>query len=130
MSSSAVNFLPESLGPIVEAIGFAATLRLVERFGGVPVYIPQAIPPDHHLVVLLGRKEAGALADLYGGEDIAIPKCLRYLVDQRNQEIREKYTEGVSAPRLARDYDLTERWVRRIVSGWSSLIDERQGKLF
>ncbi|MDF1566215.1 MAG: Mor transcription activator family protein [Deltaproteobacteria bacterium] len=129
MTTPAASELPESIQVIVDAIGLAAALKLVTEYGGISFYVPQEIPPGHVLEHLLGREAATALAAAYQGEDLQIPRCLSYLVDRRNHNIREQYASGVSAARLARLYGITERWVRCIVAGWSN-DDDRQGALF
>ncbi len=67
------------------------------------------------LVALLGEEKAGILMYHYGGERVSMPRCEAALRGARNREIIAKYDSGISAPRLAREYKMTERNIRTIL---------------
>lgn len=112
-----VSLLPPTLAEMVEVIGLAATLKLADRFGGAQLWIPGRLTAEHPLVYLLGRKTAQALADRYALNRLNIPKADRATKAARDGEIRRRYAGGEKASALAREFDLTERWVWNILAG-------------
>lgn len=109
--------LPASLKEMVDVIGLQATLKLVEARGGVRLYVPFEIKPEHWISRLIGFEQAVKLARYYGGQDpFFIPRALDAVIAVRNREIRQKYSMGKTQAELAREYSLTERWVREIVN--------------
>lgn len=123
--------LPTSLHDIVELIGLAATLQLVERYGGITaLYIPRDIDAEHQIALALGLTAARRLAQTFGGDCIRnIPRCADGLRRMRNREIKMRRGEGVSAARLALSFGLTERQIWSILSE-SDVPDDRQSALF
>lgn len=110
--------LPESLQEIAEVIGLDQTLVLVRRFGGCRIYIPASVD-GHSLVDVLGKDGAHALASIYGGEHVEIPRAIKAV---RDRAIRARFygtdgTDGEGYQDLALAYMLTERQVRRIIKG-------------
>lgn len=122
--------LPESLHQVVELIGLAATLRLVEHYGGlIKLYVPLEIDPDHHLARNLGVASARKLAVYYGGDELRnIPRCVNGLRRIRDSDIRSRRHEG--AARLALEFGLTERQVWTILSEADDDVHDRQSALF
>ncbi len=122
--------LPDSLAEIVEAIGFEATLALVERFGGIPIYLPkdaERIKIDHPLARLLGLDAARRLARARPYELLHVPRATRYLREIRNLALRRDYSEA-SASAVARKYGLTRRQVFRVAA--ADVPPQLQGDLF
>ncbi len=121
--------LPESLHDVVELIGFTATLKLVEHYGGlIALYVPREIEPDHHLARNLGLASARKLASHYGTDTLRnIPRCVNGLRRIRDEEIRARRGEG--AARLALEYGLTERQIWTILAE-DDETDARQAALF
>ncbi|MGE4406442.1 Mor transcription activator family protein [Pseudomonas sp.] len=124
-----IDQLPQSAAEIVDVVGVEATLRLVEAWGGVRLYVPQQMPEDHLLVSTLGRGEADQLAERYGGDTIQIPRCLHALRAVRNCRIRAERHDGASPALLALRYGLTERQVYAIIAAADEPVDDRQQSL-
>lgn len=120
------ELLPKVLRDFVQLIGLAATMILVERFGGSRLYIPINPHEDHHLAKLIGLNNLVKLSRVYGLEDhFDIPRALRALRHIRDEKIRAEY--GLkSASILARENGLTERQIFNIVGPDNST----QNKLF
>lgn len=125
-----VDQLPQTVAEISEIVGIDATLRLVEAWGGVRLYVPQQMPEDHLLVSTLGRDEAELLAEHYGGETILIPRCLAALRAVRNTHICNERDKGASIALLALRHHLTERQVYAILAAANTSVDDRQQSLF
>lgn len=113
-----ISDLPDSLQDVAQTIGLAAALRLVDAYGGLTrLYIPQAIPTDHHLVRTIGANAAQALCKVYGGDELRnIPRCTAAIRKVRDAEIRVRRSKGVAAARLALEYGLTERQIWTILA--------------
>lgn len=123
--------LPESLREVVDLIGLAATLKLVEHFGGlIALYVPRDIEPDHPLALAIGITAARKLSAHYGTDSLRnIPLCVAGLRRIRDAEIRRRST-AESAAALAREFALTERHVWRILAEALDSADDKQSALF
>ncbi len=123
--------LPESLRDVVELIGLAATLNLVEHFGGlIALYVPREIEPDHPIAAAIGITAARKLAVHYGTDCLRnIPLCVAGLRRIRDAEIRRR-SPGESAASLAREFAITERHVWRILAEAIDSTEDKQSALF
>ncbi|MBP9871005.1 MAG: hypothetical protein KBC53_05845 [Nitrosomonas sp.] len=121
------SMLPGILLEISELIGIQATFKLVAKYGGVRLYVPKTLRPDHDLVAIINRELAETMIDRFGGEVLEIPKALLANVALRNITIKQEY-EVLSQRQLAIKYNLTERQVRNILCGDGQ--DDNQRGLF
>ena len=116
----AIGDLPEFLQEIVELIGFEATLRLVERFGGIRVWVPdrpRKLTEEHPLVIAVGIVAARKMCERFALEFLPIPKATAAIRHARNRQILHLYqVEGWTAARLARHFELTERQIYSILA--------------
>lgn len=128
----ATELLSPKLQELVCLIGLPATMRLVERFGGLRIYIPANPAPEHPFAEVIGYDNLVKLGQAIGvggqGERFLLPKAMRALHAIRNARIRGDYQAGKSTRTLAIEHHLTERHIERIVSG-VRLTDERQADL-
>ena len=128
-SDLSTELLPQVLQDFVRLIGLAATMILVEHFGGRRLYIPANPHPDHHLAKLIGLDNLVKLSRVYGLEDhFDIPKAERALRAVRDQKIRSEYGPK-STSTLAREHNLTERQIWNIV-GRQATSSADQDELF
>lgn len=113
----ATDYLPGCMAEIVEAIGMASALRLVEALGGVDIWVPEQdhLHHQHALVEIIGMEDARRLSLRYARERITLPRCVAAMRAARDAHIRQEYAGGISARRLALEHHLTERQVRNIV---------------
>lgn len=118
----ASDLLPPVLEKLVNGIGFPATLKVVERWGGTRLYVPKAenIGEEHELAKAIGIAAAHKLARAHAADEKAddwleVPRAAVYLRRVRDQIIRESY-QGTSVTRLARKFGMTRRNVFYIVS--------------
>lgn len=108
--------LPQSLHEIVDVIGVSATLKLVQAYPGIKLWIPADVDPEHNVAVLLGHAKARLLSERFKRTQIEIPRCVDAVRAARDAEIRRRYDNGETQSALALEYELTERRVREIVS--------------
>lgn len=119
-TAPAEELLPPLLQQFVRLIGLPATLRFVEQYGGVRVYIPAEATAEHPFAELIGLDNLRALCAEFSqdghGLRYPMPKATAALTAVRNARIREEYKHR-TARELALIYRLTERSVERIVAG-------------
>lgn len=127
MQTIDTNLLPGVLPEMVELIGIADTMKIVEEYGGVRLYIPQDVPPEHPLAALIGLENAQKLAGRFGGERPEIPLVAAVMRQARDIEIRSLWP-GLSQRQLALKYKTTERNIRLILGKCER--DENQMQLF
>jgi len=119
-----VQLLPPMLRLVAQAAGIAAALRLVEKRGGVAVYVPHAAAPGHELATLVGLAGLQALCSAYPGEHLMVPMARAALTEIRNRQLRAD-RETMSVSRLALRYQLTHRRVQQILAeGCGQVADE------
>ncbi|WP_234192367.1 hypothetical protein [Pseudacidovorax sp. NFM-22] len=97
-------------------IGLPATLRFVEQYGGVRVYIPAQANAEHPFAELIGLDNLRALCAEFSHDGYGLrhpmPTATAALTAVRNDRIREKHKH-----RTARELAL----IYRLMSGrWSA----------
>jgi hypothetical protein len=123
--------LPQQLRHIAAIIGLQATLLLVRNYGGVRLYVPVTIAPDHILAKLIGFELAVKLAAEFGGMDhFDIPRAAGALRVVRNRDIVEKFVKGKTLRQLALEYLMTERAIQKILAECGASQEDRQAALF
>jgi hypothetical protein len=123
--------LPEKLQEINGIVGLEATLTIVKHYGGVRLYVPMTMTPDHILARLIGFDAAVKMAKEFGGMDhFDIPRAADALRAVRNREILDKYTKGKSLRLLAIEYQMTERSILKILAANTVKHEIRQTRLF
>lgn len=116
---------------IIRAIGLGAAMKLVERFGGVRIYLPlpQNIGPENEVAAAIGVEAARKLAALWAQERPSIPLARRHLRTIVKDEIRrEKGT--LTVPELARKFETTERNIYRYLAEADEEPSSAQRSLF
>ncbi|MEW5790016.1 MAG: Mor transcription activator family protein [Pseudomonadota bacterium] len=108
-------------------IGREALETLIQTCGGLSIQIPKRPPMAGPLLDLpLSAQEA--LARVFGGTELYVPKCDGATRAARNAAIRAAYDGGARVADLARQYRLTERQIWNILG--SAEEPDLQGTLF
>lgn len=131
----ATDLLPPVLQDFVRLIGLQPTMALVERFGGLRIFVPtpERCTDEHQFAQIIGTANLVKLADAYGGlEHFQLPKAEKALLAVRNARIAADYRTTKTARQLAAEHRLTEGQVVRILSaqGATAPSDRRQAALF
>ena len=131
----ATDLLPPVLQDFVRLIGLQPTMALVERFGGLRIFVPtpERCTDDHQFAQIIGTANLVKLADAYGGlEHFQLPKAEKALLAVRNARIAADYSSTKTARQLAAEHRLTEGQIVRILSaqGVSAPAERRQAVLF
>jgi len=119
------RLLPGIVREIADLIGLHATLKLVEHYPGIEMWVPGNYDPDHVLVKIIGHEAASKLVDNYGGESYQMPKCVDAIRAVRNTRI---CASDKSQRQLAIEHGLTVRQIRNIQNGIE--FDDGQDELF
>jgi hypothetical protein len=123
------RYLPGILQEFASLIGLAGTLRIVETYGGVRLYVPKTVDGDHDLARLIGLEAARKLAAEYGGEmHMDIPRAVAATRAAFRASIRADRAAGLTHRELALKYKMTERHIRNILGVKEE--DDRQVALF
>lgn len=89
--------------------------KLLDQWGGLPVYVPRSPAADHPLVLIAGMEAAAALAAAYGGERIMIPLGARRRRNELVRRARELRAAGLNNCEIARRLGLHLRSVQRLM---------------
>lgn len=110
------ELLPQSLAEVIDAVGMAPAMALVERAGGTRVYVPERIDGEHPLAQWMGLDAAQALVERFGTDTLDVPRCLAGMRMVRDRRIRAERRAGASIRDLALRYRLTMRQVYTILA--------------
>ena len=110
----ATDLLSPKLAEMVNLIGLPATMKMVERFGGLRIYIPANPSDEHPFAEVIGYDNLLKLAEATGangqGERFLLPKAMRALNAVRNARIRGDYQAGKSTRTLAVERQADLAW--------------------
>ena len=105
--------LPDVIEQLIDCIGLQNTFKLVEYYGGTPLYIPKSHTTARVLKTVLDEPTLITLCAHFGGMIIeSVPTGL--LRERRNAMIREQRQRGVTVHELARANQLTTRHIMTI----------------
>ncbi|MDD4930501.1 MAG: Mor transcription activator family protein [Gallionella sp.] len=124
-----VSDLPESIQHLIDIIGFPGALKVVQRYGGGAVFVPEKPDPSHPLAEVMEYISFCKLVYVHAKEQLPIPRCHKAILAVRNQQILKEFLAGRSQRKLAYKFNLTERRIHSIVHR-VRLRDDYSGDLF
>jgi len=108
--------LPETIKTLADEIGLPATIKLVQRFGGImSLWVPVRFENANELLRVIGEDAARVLCAIYGGTYLSVPNCKLAIAKARNHQIQRDYANGIKPRELAIRHGITERWVWAII---------------
>lgn len=116
------DVLPPIIRHIRDVVGLAATLKIIEAFGGTHMRVPSKYSPECFLARLIGHDKAVDLIEHFANEVLYVMKADAILRVQRNRIIQDRFKAGTSAIHLAHDYGLSYRQIWTIIGA-----DDRPG---
>lgn len=122
-----MTILPYVVQDIANIIGLADTLKLVDHYKGIKMWVPSEFDPSHILVKIIGPENTIKLVEAFHGDTLEIPKCEAAMRVVRNMQI---VNSDKSQSQLAVDWNLTVRQIRNIQGLQNLGFDERQEQLF
>ncbi|AYC19838.1 hypothetical protein DZA65_02960 [Dickeya dianthicola] len=137
------GLLPDVVLQIADLIGFPATARLIERFGGTTFPIGKGIHAlgaarAELLRETIGAARAELLSKTFGGDIVYLPRCAAALRELRNQRFMHdlnKMTESgtsitMAMSRLCPDYGFSDRLAWELVRESKNPVTHQQQSLF
>ncbi|CAI8971310.1 Mor transcription activator family protein [Methylocaldum szegediense] len=107
--------LPGVLQEIASLIGPENAMKIAQTYGGVRLYVPKRMKPDHPLAELVGFENACALSTALGGlAHLYIPQSHVLILEARKRAILNDRSQGMSIRELALKYRLAERHIHTI----------------
>lgn len=124
--------LPSSLDDWIDRIGLEPVWRLVQRYGGTPLYIPtpERFDPDHEVAQLIGYEPALELCRLIRhGDYVLVPNCRGALrLAQTRRMLKDLETDSIDT--VALRYGVHRRTVFRAMAAANEGADDGQQELF
>ena len=108
--------IPETIQEVQSIIGWDATWNLIERFGGTEISVPRRYQAAHPLAQAIGPAAAPKFFQHFAGCQFYLPKMAADRLSARNRELYRRYRAGEPLARLTRDYGLSVRQARWILS--------------
>ncbi|MEM7399292.1 MAG: Mor transcription activator family protein [Pseudomonadota bacterium] len=121
-----VELLPNSLQEMINVIGLPNTWKIVEKFGGVRLWVPGKFTPSNSLSPVIGHDAARALIERFHNEELSVPRCVEAIRAVRDAAICEAMANGETAASQARHYGLTERAIFKIKARQQAAFNEAQ----
>lgn len=121
--------LPPLVAEIRDVIGLAATMALVDAYGGTVLQVPVAFDPTHPLVALIGHEAGAAFMHHFAREELYIGRCAASIRARRNREIAARHGAGTPVATLAREHALSVRQIWNILAT-AEAPDDGQTDLF
>jgi hypothetical protein len=95
-------------------LGFTATSALAAWFGGMNLYVPGTVDPDHPIVSVIGIAPYRRLVAAFGGEVLCLPEGRQDEIDRRDRVIATMLGGGKGTKEIAGKTGLSERRVQQI----------------
>lgn len=113
------------LDEIVEVVGDSAARSLVHVYPGSRVYVPTPANLDqrHPIPALIGMALAMRLSARFGGEILVMPTPAVFTTAARNAQILTLRKMGRTIGEIARQFQLNERQVWRILAAGRATVD-------
>jgi hypothetical protein len=109
--------LPESLRGLIDCVGEAAAMRLIEWRGGVYLCVPKKIDPLHPLLEQIGAIAFAKLVEWYGGETVMLPKNDAVLRQIKHALIRQmRHEQKMAVDVIAQKVGYTMRRVFQVLA--------------
>lgn len=126
-----MTIYPVSLDQVLEAIGEADTLKLVQLLGGTTQRLPSTrnISTDHKIAQIIGQPALQKLVAAVGAARyVYLPRCADGLRQLRDRQIVRQYSEGAPVEQLALENGLSDRQIWAILK--KTDMEDNQESLF
>lgn len=137
------DLLPESVKQIAELIGYPATARLLETFGGCTLPVSKGlwlrdITRLKLLQQAVGEETAALFVKVFGGEVLYLPRCVSALRVLRNRRFFEEFEELrkqgssslIAMTMLCPKYGFSDRFAWDVLAEIKAVQDNQQNSLF
>lgn len=102
---------------LLSLIGDDAFTRLCTVFVGTRLHISSSARSRQRLNIIIGEENTGKMIFNFSGVTLTLPMLSSLEIKKRHRAIIADAKNGMSQRDIAMKYDLTDRQVRRIISG-------------
>lgn len=118
--TQAADLLPPLAREMVQVMGEAATMALINEMGGLRLTVPgwplkRASSRYQYLEEIVGPEAAQAFATRWGNIEVQVPMAKKAMQLVRDRALQADYSAGKKPRELARKYQLTEGQVWRVL---------------
>ena len=106
--------LNTALEDIGSAIGYSATNRLVDWFGGTYLYVPDHADAEHQIAKVIGLPAMVHLCKYFGRTVLSLPVDYQREVTRRNRMICSMLQHGLGENEISRMTFISGSMVRKI----------------
>lgn len=99
---------------VCAVIGFTATTRLIDWFGGNNIYVPSEPSDDHTLACIIGMPAMRALCLEFGDLTVWIPSTVHTAHIATKKQVAELLRKGGGSRSVSDATGLSQRQVQRI----------------
>ena len=99
---------------VCAVIGFTATTRLIDWFGGNNIYVPSEPSDDHTLACLIGMPAMRALCLEFGDLTVWIPATVHTEHVATKKQVAELFRNGGGSRSVSAATGLSQRHVQRL----------------
>lgn len=99
---------------VCAVIGFTATTRLIDWFGGNNIYVPSEPSDDHTLACLIGMPAMRALCLEFGDLTVWIPSTVHTEHIATKKQVAELFRKGGGSRAVSAATGLSQRHVQRL----------------
>jgi hypothetical protein len=107
---------PELVRVIGQACGYEAAVAIVRKWGGVRLFIPQAVTADHVLAKTIGLDAAAKLVELLGHGHVEVPMWTAATAALKTRLVLSLAAEGLSRREIALAAKCSGRRVYQILA--------------
>lgn len=105
---------PSSISRIAAIIGEDSARTMIERLGGMCLYIPICPTSSSPLVLAIGHGKAARIADKFGGQTLRVPPRSVLITQRRREDIEYDIRRGLSSQEIANRHGISGRRVEQI----------------
>ena len=99
---------------VCAVIGFTATTRLIDWFGGTNIYVPSEASDDHTLACVIGMPALRALCLEFGDLTVWIPATVHTEHIATKKQVAELLKNGGGSRTVSEATGLSQRHVQRL----------------
>jgi hypothetical protein len=103
-----------TIDDVAAIVGFSATLRLIQWYGGSNVYVPDSPTPNHPLTAILGESALRALCEEFGNQTLWVPSDIERPDIELKKSVAKAVLKGRGSLAISVELGITQRQVQRI----------------
>lgn len=103
-----------NIDDVAAIIGFSATVRLIQWYGGRNIYVPDQASPGHPLVALMGESALRALCSEFGNQTLWVPASTERADVALKKSVAKAVLKGRGSAEISAELGISQRQVQRL----------------